>query len=218
MTLFSLGLTETVELAKSAVPSSRKINGKALSGDVSLNAGDVGAFPALKTVSKIPDWGYNGPFRSSESTSYARGVSIGDNDYGQIWVNSSGRLFARFSNSTGKTILGGECVYTSDISVQKANNAVPNNRKVNGKALTGDISLNAGDVGAYTKVEVDAKVRAVTNDVRLSTPFSIPRDGRYYTAPQGSFIQTVDVGDWNRATACYVQVYKNGIWVTVAQL
>ncbi len=103
-------------------------------------------------------------------------------------------------------------------TVNKANNAVPNNRKVNGKALTGDISLNAGDVGAYTKVEVDAKVRAVTNDVRLSTPFSIPRDGRYYTAPQGSFIQTVDVGDWNRATACYVQVYKNGIWVTVAQL
>ncbi|MCW7549774.1 tail fiber protein [Photorhabdus sp. APURE] len=34
---------ETVNLAKSAVPSSRKINGKALSGDVSLNARDVGA-------------------------------------------------------------------------------------------------------------------------------------------------------------------------------
>ncbi|WP_256125132.1 gp53-like domain-containing protein [Photorhabdus luminescens] len=32
-------------MAKSAVPNSRKINGKALSGDVSLNAGDVGAFP-----------------------------------------------------------------------------------------------------------------------------------------------------------------------------
>ncbi|NDL32067.1 hypothetical protein GPY53_21455, partial [Photorhabdus laumondii subsp. laumondii] len=39
----NLGLTETVALAKSAVPNSRKINGKALSGDVSLNAGDVGA-------------------------------------------------------------------------------------------------------------------------------------------------------------------------------
>ncbi|QXF34388.1 hypothetical protein CE143_15460 [Photorhabdus luminescens] len=41
----NLGLTETVELAKSAVPSSRKINGKALAGDVSLSAGDVGAQP-----------------------------------------------------------------------------------------------------------------------------------------------------------------------------
>ncbi|WP_228985096.1 MULTISPECIES: phage tail protein [Photorhabdus] len=41
-------MTETVELAKSAVPNNRKINGKALSGDVSLNAGDVGAFPDVR--------------------------------------------------------------------------------------------------------------------------------------------------------------------------
>ncbi|WP_244866625.1 hypothetical protein [Photorhabdus heterorhabditis] len=34
-----------MNLAKSAVPSSRKINGKALNGDVSLSAGDVGAYP-----------------------------------------------------------------------------------------------------------------------------------------------------------------------------
>ncbi|MBS9426399.1 hypothetical protein EAE90_22970 [Photorhabdus caribbeanensis] len=38
---------ETVNLAKSAVPNSRKINGKPLTGDVSLNAGDVGAFPGV---------------------------------------------------------------------------------------------------------------------------------------------------------------------------
>ncbi|MCA6222915.1 phage tail protein, partial [Photorhabdus antumapuensis] len=40
----NLGLVETVNLAKSAVPSSRKINGKELTGNVSLSAGDVGAF------------------------------------------------------------------------------------------------------------------------------------------------------------------------------
>ncbi|WP_391529852.1 tail fiber protein [Photorhabdus akhurstii] len=39
----NLGLTETVNKANNAVPSSRKINGKALTGDVSLSAGDVGA-------------------------------------------------------------------------------------------------------------------------------------------------------------------------------
>ncbi|MGV8003413.1 phage tail protein [Photorhabdus temperata subsp. temperata] len=33
--------------------------------------------------------------------------------------------------------------------MNKANNAVPSSRKVNGKALTGDISLSAGDVGAF---------------------------------------------------------------------
>ncbi|WP_390894166.1 phage tail protein [Photorhabdus kleinii] len=34
--------------------------------------------------------------------------------------------------------------------MNKANSAVPGSRKVNGKALTGDISLNAGDVGAIS--------------------------------------------------------------------
>ncbi|MEQ2019420.1 tail fiber protein, partial [Photorhabdus bodei] len=47
------GLTETVALAKSAVPNSRKINGKALSGDVSLNAGDVGALSGKQYISSL---------------------------------------------------------------------------------------------------------------------------------------------------------------------
>ncbi|MEY0536581.1 hypothetical protein AB7333_00505, partial [Providencia rettgeri] len=34
-------------------------------------------------------------------------------------------------------------------------------RKVNGKPLTADISLTAGDVSAYTKAETDAKIQAI---------------------------------------------------------
>ncbi|MDB6372458.1 MULTISPECIES: hypothetical protein [Photorhabdus] len=37
------------------------------------------------------------------------------------------------------------------------NTRVPNSRKVNGKVLSNDISLNAGDVGSYTKSECDAR-------------------------------------------------------------
>ncbi|MGV7962047.1 tail fiber protein [Photorhabdus tasmaniensis] len=44
----NLGLSETVNKANNAVPSSRKVNGKVLSGDVSLSAGDVGAFPDFR--------------------------------------------------------------------------------------------------------------------------------------------------------------------------
>nr|WP_244866252.1 phage tail protein [Photorhabdus heterorhabditis] len=138
-------------MAKSAVPSSRKINGKALNGDVSLSAGDVGAFPRLRSIDEIPTLGYNGPFRGGASVNYAKGVSVGDSDYGQIWVDSSGRLFAQFSNNNGAKH-GGECVYMDDITPieQKANNAVPSSRKINGKALSGDVSLSAGDVGAFS--------------------------------------------------------------------
>ncbi|MDE9536317.1 phage tail protein, partial [Xenorhabdus bovienii] len=39
-----------------------------------------------------------------------------------------------------------------------ANGRVPATRKVNGKALSSDISLGAGDVGAYTPGEVDSRV------------------------------------------------------------
>ncbi|MEX9875202.1 hypothetical protein AB7X03_17325 [Providencia rettgeri] len=41
-----------------------------------------------------------------------------------------------------------------------ANSRVPSTRKVNNKALSTDISLNAGDIGAYTKAEVDSKFAA----------------------------------------------------------
>ncbi|WP_246545381.1 hypothetical protein [Photorhabdus hainanensis] len=40
-----LGLVKTVNLAKNVVSNSRKINGKALTGDVNLNAGDVKVQP-----------------------------------------------------------------------------------------------------------------------------------------------------------------------------
>lgn len=39
-----------------------------------------------------------------------------------------------------------------------ANGRVPTSRKINGKPLTADISLTAGDVGGYTKTEVDNKL------------------------------------------------------------
>ncbi|MGT1210454.1 phage tail protein, partial [Salmonella enterica subsp. enterica serovar Enteritidis] len=42
----NLGLGETINLAKNAVPVTRRINSKPLSGDISLWASDVGAISA----------------------------------------------------------------------------------------------------------------------------------------------------------------------------
>ncbi|WP_258087548.1 phage tail protein, partial [Xenorhabdus bovienii] len=44
------------------------------------------------------------------------------------------------------------------VAYDLANGRVPATRKVNGKALSSDISLGAGDVGAYTPGEVDSRV------------------------------------------------------------
>ncbi|WP_254921035.1 phage tail protein [Photorhabdus luminescens] len=98
----NLGLSETVNKANNAVPSSRKINGKVLTGDVSLNAGNVGAFPNVVSVNDIPGRGFIGPFSGEKSAYWAKGINIGQSgDVGQIYVTSSGVLHAYFLNSNG---------------------------------------------------------------------------------------------------------------------
>ncbi|MDI8478826.1 phage tail protein, partial [Salmonella enterica subsp. enterica serovar Anatum] len=39
-----LGLGETINLAKNAVPATRRVNSKPLTGDITLSAADVNAF------------------------------------------------------------------------------------------------------------------------------------------------------------------------------
>lgn len=46
---------------------------------------------------------------------------------------------------------------SSNNANNNANGRVPSGRKINGKALTADIALTAGEVGAYTKAECDNK-------------------------------------------------------------
>ncbi|WP_391529212.1 phage tail protein [Photorhabdus akhurstii] len=50
---------------------------------------------------------------------------------------------------------------------------VPNSRKINGKALTEDINLNASDVGAYTRTEVDRLIKT-TNEIPVGAPIPWP--------------------------------------------
>lgn len=59
------------------------------------------------------------------------------------------------------TLPNGEEYDLKDTTARNAaNSAVPNTRTVNGKALSSNISLGAGDVGAYTKKEIDTKISA----------------------------------------------------------
>ncbi|MBS9437029.1 DNA-packaging protein [Photorhabdus noenieputensis] len=54
---------------------------------------------------------------------------------------------------------------------------VPNSRKINGKALTEDINLNASDVGAYTRTEVYTRSEVYTRaevDKLIKTASEIP--------------------------------------------
>ncbi|MEI7250033.1 phage tail protein [Pectobacterium versatile] len=102
--------------ANGRVPSGRKVNGKALSADIVLGAGDVGAYTKAETDTRV-----------AAATTAANNAAT-----------------AATSANTN------------------ANGRVPSGRTVNGKALSADIALGAGDVGAYTKVETDTRVTAAT--------------------------------------------------------
>ncbi|MFJ5472190.1 phage tail-collar fiber domain-containing protein [Pectobacterium carotovorum] len=90
--------------ANGRVPSGRRVNGKALTADITLGAGDVGAYTKLETDTAV-----------SVATTAA---------------NTAATAAANANTN--------------------ANGRVPSGRTVNGKALSADIVLTAGDVGALT--------------------------------------------------------------------
>ncbi|EJJ2674712.1 phage tail protein [Salmonella enterica] len=74
--LQNVGLTETVEQARNAVPSTRKVNGKALTTDITLTSGDIGALPV--TGGKL-----NGPLGiGTDNALGGNSIVFGDNDTG----------------------------------------------------------------------------------------------------------------------------------------
>jgi hypothetical protein len=96
----NLGLEATKRLAENAVPTSRKINNKTLTGDITLNAGDVEAYPSPTYFDGFPRDNYVGPFLFGESAGWVKGFSIGSSggDIGQIWIDSEAILHTRFLN------------------------------------------------------------------------------------------------------------------------
>ncbi|HEC5800565.1 TPA: phage tail protein [Salmonella enterica subsp. enterica serovar Virchow] len=70
-----LGLGETINLAKNAVPATRRVNSKPLNGDITLWASDVGAISA-DAVGEITD---NGTMASANTPGWWR-VSVSNSD------------------------------------------------------------------------------------------------------------------------------------------
>ena len=104
-----------------AVPTSRKVNGKALSTDISLTAEDVGARPA-SWMPTVEDMDAVPTSRKVNGKALSADISLTAEDIGArpaSWMPT-----------------------VEDMD------AVPTSRKVNGKALSTDISLTAQDVGA----------------------------------------------------------------------
>lgn len=121
-----------------AVPTSRKVNDKPLTADVSLGASDVGAVPTSRKVNSKP---------------LSADITLTPEDVGAVPPT-------RTVNS--KPLSADVVLDAGDVG------AVPPTRTVNSKPLSADISLDASDVGAvesntaivggtYPKITFDAK-------------------------------------------------------------
>lgn len=115
-----------------AVGTSRTINGKPLSSDVTLNPTDVGAVPPTRTV--------NGYTLDDD-------IELGPADVGAVPPTRT---------VNGKALSGNIALTASDVHARPDDwvptpaevDAVPTARKVNGKALTSDITLSPADINA----------------------------------------------------------------------
>lgn len=127
--------------ANSRVPSTRKVNNKPLSTDITLTASDVGAATPAQ-VNEAKTAASNAQATANSGVSKADAAQKTANDA----VNKANAAQTAANNAN-----------------TNANGRVPNTRKVNGKPLSADISLTAGDVGAATPAQVNEAKTAANN-------------------------------------------------------
>ncbi len=169
--------------ANGRVPSTRKINNKPLSADISLTAGDVGAAtPAqvneAKTAASNAQATANSGVSKADAAQKTANDAVSKANTAQTAANNANtNANGRVPNTrkvNGKPLSGDISLNASDVGAatpaqvneaktaannanNNANGRVPNTRKVNGKPLSADISLTAGDVGALTQGQADAR-------------------------------------------------------------
>ena len=119
------------------VPTSRTVNGKALSSNISLSASDVGAAPSSHSHSEYATSGHTHDDRYYTESEIDTKLS-GKSDTG----HSHSNYVPTSRTVNGKALSGNITLSASDVS------AVPTSRTVNGKALSSNITLSASDVGA----------------------------------------------------------------------
>jgi hypothetical protein len=136
------------------------VNGK--TGAVTLNASAVGARPSTWTptasdVGALPSTTVV-PTKTSQLTNDSGFVKSSDIPAGAAATNTSPKMNGTAAVGSETAFARGDHVHPSDTS------RVPTSRKVNGKALSADITLSASDVGALPSANYTTKELTVTFD------------------------------------------------------
>lgn len=191
--------------ANGRVPSTRKINNKPLSADISLTAGDVGAATPAQ-VNEAKTAASNAQATANSGVSKADAAQKTANDA----VNKANAAQTAANNAN-----------------TNANGRVPNTRKVNGKPLSADIRLTAGDVGALTQAQCDNRysLKNSQNIKYLSGPFDVGNTISIDVDLRGQIITLVRKAGWDGRQQGFMcplvngeaeQILHNGAWIYLA--
>lgn len=119
-------------------------------------AGDVGAYSKGESDGKYqPKGSYVPSGRKVNGKALSVDIAITANDVGAATPAQINEV--RTQATTAQN--------TANNANTNANNRVPNTRKVNGKQLNSDITLTAGDVGALTQAQADARYLSKTANI-----------------------------------------------------
>jgi hypothetical protein len=202
------------------VPTSRKVNGVELTGDVALNADSVSALPATY----VP---LQGNYDVNAHPVFRNAITIwGNSTVAEGYMAATtfvGDYLAKNPLATPLEIpiaaeAGDMVARTSDLCAympkSMESSFVPTSRTVNGKALSANVSLTAADVGAATTQYVDEGLSGKLDltggtidgevwvgsleagELHLDFPVVILNDGRGFefpnesVAPEGGTIAT----------------------------
>ena len=186
--------------ANTRVPSTRTVNSKALSANITLSAADVGAYTTAQVDTAI-----NGRVPNGRTVN---GLALSAN------ISITAALVGAYTTAQVDSLINGR---------------VPNGRTVNGKALSANITLSSGDVGAYTKAEVNALLAAQTVSLRLGPEVSVDREGLghesfVYRAPGVNVVTGMSIwsqgGKQDEFRYFYsrpIQIYQGGTWTNIAK-
>ena len=197
------------------VPTSRKVNGKALNANITLSASDVGA-----------DASGSADIALDSAKSYTDDAieALGDTYYTETEIDSQvATLNTAISGKADSSHTHDDRYYTetevNDKLAEKADSGhthtisnvtnlqnsldakVPTSRKVNGKALTTDITLSASDVGASESghnhdTKYDTKGAAAAVQTNLDT---VNDELDTHTSNTDIHVTTANKTNWNTA-------------------
>ena len=174
------------EVEQNAVPKTRKVNGKALSADITLSASDVGAAASAHTHSN-----YVPTTRKVNNKALSADISLTASDVGAAATSHSHSNYVPTTRKVNSKPLSADISLTaSDVGAAASghthSNYVPTTRKVNNKALSADISLTASDVGAAATNHTHSNYLTTSQRGTANGVASLDADGKVPASQLGA--------------------------------